>query len=1576
MLRWDAGATMDTKSAVSGADSTLAHQLAVRFTAALLPAEAADFEAARIAEAARFTLAAAASRPGPAPAIAIESVGGQSGRYLRIAVINDDMPFLVDSIAGAISAQGLEIDRLVHPVVAVRRAPDGTLLALPEGDAPGERRESIVYLETERVDARERRTLLTALQATLADVHAAVADWPRMQAAMQEDARTLPDQEGAALLRWLAGGMLTQLGHVIQNRDGSVGAALGICRASEAPLLAKASYERAFAWFDQLGERGIEVPRAPLIVKANRIARVHRRVPLDLFIVPVMAGGKVTALSVHAGVWTSAALAAAPDRIPSMRSQLDALMVRFGFKPTGHAGKALVHALTALPHDLLISFADGDLERIATTMMSLIDRPRARLALVAAPLARHLFAFVWLPRDAQSTEVRLRVQAMLEAASGAPVLDWSLSVEGSTLALMRFVIDIRDGAAVPDEAALDAALQALVRGWGAAVEAELAKGEDPSRAAAIAARYADAFPVGYRSAYGPAEAAGDIRVLRTLTQTGAPRRAARLHRLPGEEGLRLKLYQREGAIVLSDAVPVLENFGFRVLQEVPTALDKGRLGFIHDFLVALPEGLDGEGLLTRAEAIEESLAAVLNGAAEDDMFNRLIVAAGLTARGANWMRAWYRYLRQAGMTFSVPTAVEALKNAPEVTRGLIGLFLARHDPGFDEDRQGAETRYAEQIRTGLAGVAAINDDRLLRQFRALAEAVLRTNAFSPAAAEALAFKIESAAVPSLPRPVPWREIFVYSPRVEGIHLRAGPVARGGLRWSDRRDDFRTEVLGLMKAQRVKNAVIVPTGAKGGFYPKQLPDPVRAREAWLAEGRASYEVFIRTLLSVTDNIVGGEVVHPAGVVIRDGEDPYFVVAADKGTATFSDIANAIAEAKGFWLDDAFASGGSKGYDHKAMGITARGAWLSVQRHFRELGMDVQTQPITVAGCGDMSGDVFGNGMLLSKALKLVAAFDHRHIFLDPDPDPAASWAERARLFALPRSSWDDYTKALISKGGGVFARSMKLIPLTEEICALLGIKAAELDPESLITAILKAPVDLLWFGGIGTYVKAGHENNVAVGDPANDALRIEGADVRARVIGEGANLGTTQAGRIEYSLTGAHGRGGRINTDFIDNSAGVDCSDNEVNIKIALASAKRAGRLDEAARIELLVSMTDDVANLVLEDNRLQALALSIAERGGPGAAPAYARLIDVLEESGDLDRKTEGLASSEDILRRAAAGHGFTRPELAVLLSSSKLVLQRALEESTVVDDPVLEEMLFAAFPPQMRERFAEDIAHHRLRRELIATKLANRIVNDLGPVHPFELVEEEGCSLAQVAAAFVVAERLLDLKGVWALLDGADGEAMPEQVRLTLYGRIAEAQRGHIADVLRASHGSLTPGALIAELTAGVTALSAATGELLQGEAKVQARRLLGELAEAGASPEAAQRIAHLVDMDGAIGLAHLAGAQGIDPLALTAAFSALGTALGLDWAQQAASRMSPSDPWERLLVAGLARDFQQMRLDFLARARGGDPGGHVAAWLDAQAAPVRNFRALTSRAQATAAVAPAMLAQLASQARTLLAR
>ncbi|ABD24659.1 glutamate dehydrogenase (NAD) [Novosphingobium aromaticivorans DSM 12444] len=1567
---------VQSPSAAAGmpaAADTLPLALAERFAAALLPDEAADFDPARLAEAARFAAAAASVRKGGAPAIAIESVSGSEsgGRHLRIAVVNDDMPFLVDSIASAITAQGLAIDRLVHPVVAVRRDAEGRLVEFPDGEAAGERRESVVYLETERADARQRRALLVSLEETLADVRAAVADWPAMQAAMRDDAGGLADPEGAALLRWLADGMLTQLGSVTRRRDSTEEKALGICRASERSLLAASSFDRAFRWFESAGKDG--QGRAPLIVKANRIANVHRRVPLDLFMVPRIEEGRVVALSVHAGVWTSAALAAAPDRIPRLRTQLSELMDKFGFAPNGHAGKALVHALTALPHDLLVSFAEADLERVATAMMSLVDRPRPRLALVEAPLARHMFAFVWLPRDVLSTEVRLAIRDMLEAGAGAQVIDWSLQVEGSTLAMLRFVLDVREQASRADEATLDMQLQSMVRGWSGAVEAELAAHEEPSRAAAIAARYADAFPLSYRNASGPAEAARDIRVLRTLTGGNAPRRAVRLHRNVGEAALRLKLYQREGAIVLSDAVPVLENFGFRVLEEVPTPLDGGRLGFIHDFLVSHPGDSTVEELLDRAGSIENSLAAVLNGAAEDDAFNRLIVAIGLTASDANWLRAFYRYLRQAGMTFGIPTVVEALKNAPAVTRGLIDAFIARHDPDFDGDREKAFTAAEGRMKTGLAGVAAINDDRLLRQFRALVGAILRTNAFAPAAAEALAFKIDSALVPGLPKPLPWREIFVYSPRVEGIHLRAGPVARGGLRWSDRRDDFRTEILGLMKAQRVKNAVIVPTGAKGGFYPKHLPDPAKDREGWLAEGKASYQVFIRTLLSVTDNIVEGKVVHPANVVIRDGEDPYFVVAADKGTATFSDVANAIAEARDFWLDDAFASGGSKGYDHKAMGITARGAWLSVRRHFLEMGVDVQAEPVRVAGCGDMSGDVFGNGMLLSKALKLVAAFDHRHIFLDPDPDPARSWDERARMFELPRSSWDDYDKSLISKGGGVFPRSMKAIPLSPEIQAMLGLDVTEIDPESLISAILRAEVDLLWFGGIGTYVKASTQNNVDVGDPSNDAVRVSANEVRAKVIGEGANLGTTQAARIEFALNGRESGGGRINTDFIDNSAGVDCSDNEVNIKIALAAAKRSGRLTEDARVALLSEMTDEVAHLVLEDNRLQALALSIAERGGAAAMPAWSRLIDVLEEGGDLDRKTEGLAGAEDLARRAAAGQGLTRPELAVLLSSSKLVLQRELEESTLVDDPVLEEELVAAFPPQMQEAFETEIVHHRLRREIIATKLANRIVNRLGPVIPFELCEEEGSGLAQIAAAFVAAERLLDLKGTWALLDEA---TMPETLRLSLFERVAQGLRGHMADVLRAGRGSTRPDALIDDLFGGVALLSQTTAQLLRGEAQAQARRMADELAAAGVPADIAVRLVHLFDMDGAIGLAHLAGELNVDAAALTGAFADLGAALGIDWAQQAARRMNPSDPWERLLVAGLARDFQQMRLDFLARSRGASPDAFVADWLAVNAVPVRQFRSLVGRAQAAPAVGAAMLAQVASQARTLLGR
>ena len=1532
------------------------------------------FEKARLADAAAFVGALAADRTLGRSSMAIESVSDER-RLTRIAIVNDDMPFLVDSVAASIAALGLSIDRLVHPVIPVERDKKGLLTGIPDGDPEDAYWESMIYIEAARVDAKTRRQLQESLKETLADVRAAVTDWADVQEAMSADAARIreSDEEGAELLEWLNSGMLTQLGHVIQMRGGSQQDARGICRKSAKELLAQASFERAFDWFDK-GKDG----RKLLIIKANHLSNVHRRVPLDLFIVPVEEGGKVVALSVHAGVWTSAALAAPPRSVPRLRRQLDALRERHGFDETGHAGKALVHALTTLPHDLLIGFSEKDVERVATTMMSLVDRPRPRLALVEAPLARHLFAFVWLPRDMVATQVRLEIQALLEEAAAARLLDWSLEVEGGNLATIRFVFDIRDGIEAPDEAKLEEQMQTLLRGWSEAVEAELGALEDPTRAAGLALRFAEHFPTGFRGRFGPHEAALDIARLHDLGASVESEEIVRGARLCFGEAedkgkLRLKLYQSEGSLPLSEGVPALEDFGFYVQSEMPTVLDEGRLGTIHDFLLDLKPGADPKALIDRSSAIEEAIAAVLNAEAENDPFNRLVPEAGLSAREANWLRAFYRYLRQVGMSFTIYTVVDALAAAPDVTRALVALFTARHDPEFGNARDEAIAEARAAIKRGLSKVKAINDDRLLRLYNSLIDAILRTNAFAPAAHEALAFKIDSAKVPNLPKPVPYREIFVYSRRVEGIHLRSGPVARGGLRWSDRRDDFRTEILGLMKAQRVKNAVIVPTGAKGGFYPKQLPNPAIDREAWAAEGRGSYETFIRTLLSVTDNIVDDKVVHPEHVVITDGEDPYFVVAADKGTATFSDIANAIAESRDFWLDDAFASGGSKGYDHKAMGITARGAWVSVQRHFREMGIDVQNESIEVVGCGDMSGDVFGNGMLLSKTIKLVAAFDHRHIFLDPDPDPAASWKERQRLFALPRSSWEDYDSSLISKGGGVFPRDTKSIKLSKVMQAKLGIDQSAIEPEALISAILKAPVDLIWFGGIGTYIKASQENNVQVGDPANDALRVDAADVKAKVIGEGANLGITQAARIEFSL-----HGGRCNTDFIDNSAGVDCSDNEVNIKIALAAAKRSGKLSEPKRVALLESMTDEVAEIVLEDNRLQALALSIAEQGGAGAVPPQLRLIEALEDRGALDRQTEGLASSEALGRRTSEGMGLTRPELAVLLSSTKLVLQEAIEQSSLPDDPSVADLLLDYFPSAMRKKFKAQIEGHQLRREIIATALANRFVNRMGFVHPFELSEEEGVGLADVTAAFVVADRLFGASELWAELETA---AMPEDVRIYLFRHMAGALRSQMADLIRVGASTIPPGELITSLQDRVKRLMTGSEELLTDASIRQSNKLRAEFVDMGAPDKLAARVTHLYDLDGAVGLASLSRSAEIDVRELTAAFTDLGERIGLDWAQSTSAMMNPSDVWERLLVAGLSRDFQQMRLEFLRRLSRRkdakkDPVGTVAIWAEEHAAAIRQFRTMVGRAQAQGEVAPATLAQVASMARNLLAR
>ena len=1510
-------------------------------------------------EAAEFLAEVAAKRRKGELGLKIESIGGEAGkRRMRIGIVNDDMPFLVDSVANAIASRHLTIHRLLHPVVCVDRDESGNLSEVEPLCNDKSRRESMMYLELDRADARGRQELGADLRRVLSDVRLAVRDWHALQNQMREDAAAIRDPEGAALLNWFADGAMTLLGYHVERPYEQPSEALGIFSVPGAPT-DEGGCLGAMRYLEEGGEQ-------PLMAKAERRSTVHRRVPLDLVVVPLGDGDKVTGIGVHAGLWTSEALRVPPEEVPILRGRLQRLDEDFGFDPKGHSGKALRHAIGSLPRDLLLTVDYDAVRALVMVAMSLADRPRPALVQVRSILRAQLFTFVWLPREELTTARRNAIGDLLVAELGREVTSWSVELGDGDLALIRYTQYIEEKAPLPNAEKLDAAVVEMVRGWTPAVEAELIHMAGPALATRLALTYLGAFTESYRSRTTPREGAADILRLSSLNSDAD--RSVRIFRGDGdpERQLRLKTYRRGGLIALSEAVPVLENFGFRVLEERPSAL-AGGLGYIHDFSVEVGAEADIEGILARNSEIERAIASVLCGISEDDEFNQLVLYVALDTQAVVWIRSWFRYLRQTGSSFGLVTIVDALRRAPNATRALIGQFVAAHDPAAKSRDSQVEKCRGDMDRS-LAKVRSIDDDRILRRLRSVVEAVVRTNAFAPAAEEALAFKIDSSRVPGLPAPVPWREIWIYSPRVEGIHLRGGPVARGGIRWSDRRDDFRTEILGLMKAQLVKNAVIVPTGAKGGFYPKQLP-PAANRDAWLAEGTEVYRVFIRSLLSITDNLVNDKIVHPDSVVIHDGDDPYFVVAADKGTATFSDVANAIALDRSFWLGDAFASGGSQGYDHKAMGITARGAWISVQRHFLEMGIDVQSDPVSVAGCGDMSGDVFGNGMLLSKSLRLIAAFDHRHIFIDPDPDPDVSWKERKRLFDLPRSSWDDYDRKLISKGGGVFARTEKSIALSAEAREALGIETSALDPAALINAILKSSVDLLWFGGIGTYIKASNQNHVDVGDPANDALRANGDEVRAKVIGEGANLGITQAGRIEFAE-----HGGRINTDFIDNSAGVDCSDNEVNIKIPLNREMREGRLSFEKRNRLLAKMTDEVAELVLEDNRLQSLALSIAESGGAQALPGHVRTIELLESAGRLDRKVEGLGSSEELIRRTQENRGLTRPELAVVLSISKLVLQDAAEDLRLSQDRVIEPQLFEAFPQPMRKAHAGAIRAHRLRDEIIATKVANRLVNRLGPGVAFDLTEEEGASLQQVISAFLVVERLLDLDRLWSEIED---DALPETIRIELFSMAAATVRSHLSDVLRSSGGETSVEALCKLLEPGVRRISAAATKLIRAEVRNEAVARRDRLIALGASEDIVRGLVRLYELDGVFGLAALGARRKTDELALTRSYTRLGEALALDWAQQQVARFVPTNQWERLLTAGLARDFEQLRIEFLARMRGKEePDAAVDEWIAQQQPRIDQFRSLVGRARAEGHVSAPMLAQIASQARILLGR
>ncbi|MFJ6140362.1 NAD-glutamate dehydrogenase [Kitasatospora sp. NPDC092286] len=1344
---------------------------------------------------------------------------GWSCGHTVVEVVTDDMPFLVDSVTNELSRQDRAIHVVIHPQLVVRRDITGKLLEILDIDACARSQaagtewpadavvESWMHIEVDReTDREDLRAIEADLRRVLGDVREVVEDWSKMRDSAlrladelaEEPPTGLPEQEvGEAweLMRWLADDHFTFLGYReydLVEHDGEevlravAGTGLGILRSD--PFTRDEDHHPVSEAFGRLSapvRAKAHEKKLLVLTKANSRATVHRPSYLDYVGVKKFdANGEVIGERRFLGLFSAAAYTESVSRIPVVRRKVQDVIASSGFSTESHDGRDLLQILETFPRDEIFQTPAAELLQIATSVLYLQERRRLRLFLRQDEYGRYFSAMVYLPRDRYTTRIRLRLMDILMQELNGASIDYTVWSTESVLTRLHFVVRVTPGSELPQltdaeieriEGKLAEAARFWMDGFNDQLHIEL--GEE--KAAELSRKYANAFPDGYRADFTARTAVADLKQIESLHGEGDFRLNLYQPVGAGDDERRFKIYRVGGPISLTEVLPVLQRLGVEVLDEHPYALTRSdhTTAWVYDFGLRLREAVE---LTDEArERFQETFAATWTGLAENDGFNELVLTAGLTWRQAMMLRAYAKYLRQAGSTFSQDYMEDALRNNTHTTRLLVNLFEARLSPSHQQGSAELTEGILEELSGALDEVVSLDEDRILRSFLHLIKATLRTNFFQHAGEHGewhayVSMKFDPKAIPDLPAPRPAFEIWVYSPQVEGVHLRFGKVARGGLRWSDRREDFRTEILGLVKAQMVKNTVIVPVGAKGGFVAKQLPDPSVDRDAWMAEGISSYKTFISALLDVTDNLVGGEVVHPADVVRHDEDDTYLVVAADKGTASFSDIANGVAESYGFWLGDAFASGGSAGYDHKGMGITARGAWESVKRNFRELGVDTQTEDFTVVGIGDMSGDVFGNGMLLSEHIRLVAAFDHRHIFLDPNPDAAASYAERRRLFELPRSSWDDYDKSLISAGGGVFPRSAKSIQLSPQARAVLGIEQSRLTPAELMKAVLQAPVDLFWNGGIGTYVKASAETNAEVGDKANDSIRVNGEQVRARVVGEGGNLGCTQLGRIEYAASGGPaGTGGWIDTDAIDNSAGVDTSDHEVNIKILLNQVVADGDMTVKQRNALLAEMTDEVGRLVLRNNYAQNVVLANAVAQATSMVNVHSRMINRLERQGQLDRALEFLPAERQIRERQQSGRGLSQPEMAVLLAYTKITLAEELLATELPDDPFFRAALHEYFPSALRARFAEAIDNHALRREIITTLIVNDTINRGGCTFAFRLKEETGATYEEIARTHTAARAVFGLEEIWSEIEGLDNQVSAHaQTKMRLHSR------------------------------------------------------------------------------------------------------------------------------------------------------------------------------------------------------------
>ncbi len=1517
---------------------------------------------------------------------------GWPATHTIIQIVNDDMPFLLDSVTSNLLEDGNDLHMLVHPIIERRRDQDGRVTTDEKREIVAE---SIMHIEiTAMTDPAQISELEVKLNKVLKFIRAAIEDWKIMLGKMDRVSKNLAaapksvadpkqTQEAIKFLEWLKDDNFTILGyreyfHDLKDPHKTQGDGYGVLRDPDVYVLK--GPDGLVPTSPEI-EYFMEQPQVFLIAKANVKSLVHRVVHMDYVgFKNYDKNGKVISEIRFVGLFTSQSYNQQAQTVPFLDRKVRNVVDASGFAANSHDGRALLHILETLPRDELFQIEEDQLLETAMGILHLKVMPRCMAFIRKDRFERYVSALVYVPRDMYDSTLRGKVERILCEAFNGEISSHYAQLSNERIARWHFIIRTTPGSVPnPDAASINKRLAEVAQRWTDHLQEVLSDRWGEEVGTTLFRKYYRSFSSSYREHFDARFAVTDVEKLESLPDNQNIQFNFYHLAEDVDYAIRLKIYTSRKTIALSDCLPMLENLGLRVIEEYAFTVVTEESGesithTIHDFYMEDPTKTSFD-LSAMKEQLENTLRVVWIDSIDNDGFNKLVLRAGMSFHQVLILRIYSKYLRQLGLSYSEIYMQDTLTQYWEIARDLAALFemLFKLTVPENINREKESGRLEKNIRKQLGKVDSLDQDRMLRSYLNVITSSLRTNFFQTEKdgihKPYISIKIQSSAVKEAPKPRPYAEIFVYSPRIEGVHLRFGPVARGGLRWSDRREDYRTEVLGLVKAQQVKNTVIVPVGAKGGFVPKKMPVG-GSREEILAEGIACYKIFISGLLDITDNLKDGAVIPPKGVIRRDDDDPYLVVAADKGTASFSDIANGLAQDYGFWLDDAFASGGSNGYDHKKMGITAKGAWVSVQRHFREKDINVQTDSITIVGVGDMSGDVFGNGLLCSEAVKLVAAFDHRDIFIDPDPDPAKSFKERQRMFDLSRSSWQDYNSKLISKGGGIFSRKSKAISLSTEMKSLLGFDDAQesATPNELMKAILKSHTDLLWFGGIGTYIKSSRESNTQVGDRANDAIRINGNDLNCQVIAEGGNLACTQRGRIEYCL-----KGGLINTDAVDNSAGVDCSDNEVNIKILLNALVQDGKLTPKQRDALLVEMTDEVSDIVLNDNYLQTQAISIARSSSIRELDSFVRFMDDLEKTANLDRELEFLPSDDDLIERTEQELGLTRPEIAILVAYSKMGLYDDLMKSDILDDPYLDKFLIRAFPKQLREKYAPEICSHQLKKDIIAKEICNEIVNR-GSIQAIK--EETGAMPAEIARAFYLAAEVFELTALYEEIENLD-YVVPATIQILMLMDVEAFAHRQTIWFLNNTDSSRPIEEVIDQFKPGVQQLFSKSFSL-ENQIDDSLKFKVAMYCEQNVGKDLATHISNLELEIAACDIVMVADEMKIDVTDVAQAYFMLGEKIGFDWLRAEADMVESSDHWDRLAVNSVVADLldQQKNLTrtALCGQKNGDSMKATKAWLKKAESSTNRIQKLIRDFQTTGRVNVTKLGFAARQIRNVI--